>query len=130
MNANDNNPIPTASEAADADLSELQLALMQVLWTRAEASVAEVTEALRSSRGLALTAVRRDARPLAYRAVVAPETVQRRMVGGLLSGLFGGKPSALLAHLVGQGQVSDDELQAMRALLAQAKPPAPGGTDA
>ena len=117
---------------------------MQVLWTRTEASVADVTEALRPSRGLALTTVatlltrlerrglvaaRREARPLAYRALVAPEAVQRRMVGGLLSGLFGGKPSALLAHLVGQGKVSDDELQAMRALLAQATPPADGGTD-
>lgn len=117
------------------DLSELQLALMQVLWHRQEASVAEVAEALRPERDLAHTTVatlltrlekrgllasRREARALLYRPLLQPEAVQKRMVGGLLSGLFGGRPSQLLAHLVGQGQVSDEELRAMRELLAQA----------
>jgi BlaI family transcriptional regulator, penicillinase repressor len=115
-------------------LSELQLALMQAIWTRGEASNAEVLEALRPQRDLAHTTVatlltrlekrgllasRREGRTLVYRSLVEPEQVQRAMVGGLLSRLFEGKPSRLLAHLVGEGQVSDDELAQMRALLAR-----------
>lgn len=118
-----------------SDLSELQLALMQVLWTRGEASVAEVAESLRPQRELAHTTVatlltrlekrgllsaRREARALLYRPLVQAEAVQRRMVGGLLGRLFGGSPSSLLAHLIDQGEVSQDELKAMRQLLEQA----------
>jgi predicted transcriptional regulator len=132
-----NQPSPSDDEQASG-LSELQLALMQVLWRQQEASVAEVAEALRPERDLAHTTVatlltrlekrgllasRREARALLYRPLLQPEAVQKRMVGGLLSGLFGGRPSQLLAHLVGQGQVSADELQAMRELLAQAAEP-------
>ena len=119
----------------EQDLSELQLALMQVLWARGEASTAEVAEALRPERELAHTTVatlltrlekrgllasRRESRALLYRPLLQPEAVQRRMVGGLLGSLFGGRPSSLLAHLIAQGEVSDDELAAMRQLLAQA----------
>lgn len=120
----------------DSGLSELQLALMQVLWQRGEASTAEVAEALRPQRELAHTTVatlltrlekrgllasRREARALVYRPLVAPEAVQRRMLGGLLGSLFGGKPSQLLAHLIGEGEVSADELRAMRELLERAR---------
>ena len=119
-------------ELESPGLSELQLALMQILWTRGEASNAEMLEALRPQRDLAHTTVatlltrlekrglvasRREGRSLLYRSLVEPEQVQRAMVGGLLSRLFEGKPSRLLAHLVGEGRVSDDELAQMRALL-------------
>lgn len=114
-------------------LSELQLALMQAIWARGEASNADVLEALKPERELAHTTVatllsrlekrgliqsRREGRTLLYRSLVAPEQVQRSMVGGLLSSLFGGQPSRLLAHLVGDGKVSRSELAEMRALLA------------
>lgn len=128
------------NDEPDTGLSELQLALMQILWQRGEASTAEVAEALRPQRELAHTTVatlltrlekrgllasRREARALIYRPLVAPEAVQRRMLGGLLGNLFGGRPSALLAHLIGNAEVSDEELQAMRRLLAKARSKAP-----
>ncbi len=117
------------------ELSELQLCLMQVLWQRGEASTAEVAEALRPERELAHTTVatlltrlekrgllssRRDGRSLVYRPLVQAEAVQRQRVGELLGSLFGGRPSSLLAHLLGQGRVNEQELRAMRELLDRA----------
>jgi predicted transcriptional regulator len=117
----------------DVSLSELQLALMRVLWTRGQASTAEVAEALREQqRPLAHTTVatlltrlekrgllasERDGRALVYRPAVSEPEVQRSMVSGLLSTLFGGQPAALLSHLVAEGELGDDDLAQMRALL-------------
>jgi len=117
----------------DVSLSELQLALMRVLWTRGRASTAEVAEAMREQqRPLAHTTVatllsrlekrgllasERDGRALVYSAAVSEPEVQRSMVSGLLSTLFGGRPEALLSHLVEEGELGDDDLARMRAML-------------
>jgi predicted transcriptional regulator len=117
----------------DVSLSELQLALMRVLWARGRASTAEVAEAMREQqRPLAHTTVatllsrlekrgllasERDGRALVYRAAVSEPEVQRAMVSGLLSTLFGGRPEALLSHLVEEGELGDDDLARMRAML-------------
>jgi len=116
----------------DVSLSDLQLALMRVLWARGEASTADVVEALRAERPLAHTTVatlltrlekrgllstRRDGRTLLYRAAVSEPEVQRSMVSGLLSTLFEGKASALLNHLLHESEIGDDDLAQMRALL-------------
>lgn len=117
----------------DVSLSELQLALMRVLWTRGRASTAEVAEAMREQqRPLAHTTVatllsrlekrgllasERDGRALVYRAAVSEPEVQRSMVSGLLSTLFGGRPEALLSHLVEEGELGDDDTARMRAML-------------
>ena len=124
----------------DVSLSELQLAVMRQLWQRGpegEASTADVAEGLREERGLAHTTVatmltrlekrgllasRREGRGLLYRARVSEAQVQRSMVSGLLSTLFEGKASALVSHLIDQGEKLDDaELAALRTLLKKAK---------
>ena len=106
----------------DVTLSELQLALMRVLWARGQASTAEVahtTVATLLSRleKRGLIASERDGRALVYRAAVSEPEVQRSLVSGLLSTLFGGRPEALLSHLVEEGELVDDDLARMRALL-------------
>ena len=125
----------SATEDHDVTLSDLQLALMRVLWARDEASVADIAAAL-DERELAHTTVatvltrlakrglvsaRRDGRQLIYRAEVAEPDVRRSMVGGLLRSVFGGDPKALLAHLVDEREVSGRDLDRVRELL-QRKP--------
>lgn len=117
----------------DTSLSELQLELMRVLWTRGEASTADVAEVLANSRGLAHTTIatllsrlekrgvvasRRDGRQLVYRALVGQGEVQRSMVSGLLDNLFGGDARALLAHLVREEEIAPGDLDRVRELLA------------
>jgi BlaI family transcriptional regulator, penicillinase repressor len=124
----------TQTDDSDVSLSELQLDLMRVLWTRGEASVAEIADALADSRDLAHTTVatlltrlakrdlvsaRRDGRQLVYRAEVEEPEVRRSMVGGLLRNVFGGDPAALLAHLVSERDVDGRDLERVRALLGR-----------
>lgn len=116
-------------------LTELQIDLLDVLWTRGEASTAEVCRALGPSRDLALSTVatllsrlqkkgvvahRKVGRQHVYRATVSRGDVRRSMVRDLTRSLFGGDPAELMLHLVAAHQVDDGELDRLRALLDEA----------
>ncbi len=117
-------------------LSELQIAVMRELWSRHEASTAEVAQALADRRGLAHTTVatlltrlekrgvvaaRRDGRQLVYRALVSEAQVRRSMVAGLLGSVFGGDAPALVSHLVRESELGAGDLERIKRLLAKAK---------
>lgn len=114
------------------ELSELQLAVMDVLWERGEAAVSEVHEALRHGRGCALTTVattltrlekrgvvshRQDGRQYLYRPEIPREDVRRSMVGALTERLFRGDPALLLNHLLTEQEIDPDELRRLKSLL-------------
>lgn len=124
------------SREEDVALSELQIAVMRELWSRQEASTAEVAQALAGQRGLAHTTVatllsrlekrgvvaaRRDGRQLVYRALVSEDQVRRSMVAGLLTTVFGGDAPALVSHLVRESDIGADDLERIKRLLAKAK---------
>lgn len=113
-------------------LGELQLAIMQVLWDRGAATVAEVHAALVESRGLALTTIatmlskmekkgvvehHREGRQFVYRPGVAQDHVQRSMVGDLTERLFGGDITALVSHLLSAREIQPDELAELKRLI-------------
>lgn len=121
---------------ADVSLSEPQLAVMRVLWSKPDSSVSDIAEALRSERPLAHTTVAtmltrlekralvastRDGRQFTYRATVTESQVQRSMVSGLLANLFRGDASALLSHLVREDDIGASDLERRRVLLGQRK---------
>ena len=85
-------------------LTELQLALLSILWERQEASTAEICEALKPERILAHTTVatllsrlerrgvvshRKNGRHYIYRPMVSQADVKRSMVSELTEALFG-----------------------------------------
>jgi len=122
------------SEAEAHLLTELQLAVMRVLWERGEANVAEIWEALRPERGLAQTTVatllsrldkrgavthRREARQFVYRAAVSEPQVRRVMVRELTARLFDGDVTALVSHLLSGREVSAGDLAKVKAMLEQ-----------
>src|SRR5262245_18067004 len=113
-------------------LSELQLAILRVLWKRGEASTAEVVAELGARRGLAPTtlatlltrlgkrgvlAQRREGRTLVYRALVSESDVQRSMVADLVANVFKGDATELLAHLLREEDVAPGDLEKLRARL-------------
>lgn len=116
-------------------LSDLQVAILRVLWRDGEATVAQVQDALRADgRDLAHTSVatmltrlearevvsrRTEGRQFVYRARVAEADVKRSMVGALTEKLFAGDPAALVHHLIDEGAIDPDELARLRALLAK-----------
>ncbi len=124
-------------------LSDLQIAILRVLWEREEATVAQVQDDLQAERGLAHTTVatllsrlvkrgvvsrRTEGRQHVYRAEVEERDVRRSMVSALTERLFAGDPSALVHHLIDEGAIDADELARLRALLAEQ--PAKGDRDA
>jgi len=117
-------------------LGELQHAIMQVLWARDEATVAEVHEALFDERGLAPTTIatmlrkmedkgvvahRVEDRHFVYLATVSEDAVRSTMVSELLDRLFAGDPAALVSHLVADHDIDEAEVERLRALLNHAE---------
>ena len=113
-------------------LGDLQHAIMTILWARGEATTAEVHEALRDQRGLAFTTIatmlhkmedkgivshRASGRQFVYRPTVTEDQVRRSMVGELVERLFGGDPTALVAHLVSENEIDAGELRELRRRL-------------
>ncbi|KQZ38717.1 BlaI/MecI/CopY family transcriptional regulator [Duganella sp. Root1480D1] len=118
--------------ANDVSLSEMQLSVMRVLWSKQSATVAEVVAALRGTRLLAHTTVAtvlnrlekrqlveswRDGRQLVFRALASEEQVQRSMVTGLVSNLFSGSAGELMSYLLRSKDVDSDDLAKIRAML-------------
>ncbi len=125
-----------AKRQRKTQLSDLQLAVMRVLWSRGEATTADVVADLAAERGLAHTTVatlltrlekrgvvaqRRDGRTWIYSASMSETEVQRSMVADLVASLFGGDRTALVAHLVSTDEVSSGDLAAVRARLRAAR---------
>ncbi|HXY36316.1 MAG TPA: BlaI/MecI/CopY family transcriptional regulator [Planctomycetaceae bacterium] len=113
-------------------LAVLQLAIIQVLWERSEATVAEVREALQETRPLAHTTVgtmlakmerngqvrhRFEGRVNIYRAAVQREKVRRSMLADLTAQLFGGDLAEMVSHLLDSREVSADELARLKQLI-------------
>jgi len=114
-------------------LGDLQLAIMRILWSQGEASVADVHEALEPERGLALTTIatmlakmekkgvvdhRAEGRRFIYRPTVSEGQVRRSMVTDLTSQLFRGDVFALVNHLLSEHEIDARELDQLRGLIA------------
>jgi predicted transcriptional regulator len=117
-------------------LGELQHAIMQVLWARDEATVAEVHDALYEQRGLAPTTIATmlrkmedkgvvghsvEERHFVYSPTVTEDEVRSSMVGELLDRLFAGDPAALVSHLVADRDIGEVEIERLRELLERAE---------
>ena len=115
---------------------DLQLAIMQVLWEKGRATVAEVHRALLPSRGLALTTIatmlskmekkgvlkhHQSGRQYVYQPTVDRHEVHRSMVGDLVDRLFAGDAAALVSHLLAEREIDPDELDQIKAMIAEAE---------
>ncbi len=113
-------------------LAELQLAIMQVLWERREATVGEVRDDLESWRPLAYTTVgtmltkmeeksfvkhRSDGRTNVYRPAIRRDQVSRSMVLDLSKRLFAGDITQMVSHLLDGQQVTREELAALKKMI-------------
>jgi BlaI family penicillinase repressor len=117
-------------------LGNLQLRIMKALWTRNEATVAEVQQSLIGAPPLAYTTVatmlrkmenrslvshRTEGRSFIYRAAVAEDAVTRSMADDLLDRVFEGNLSDMVSHLLSTREVSRQELRKLERLIAERK---------
>ncbi len=115
-------------------LAELQLAIMQVLWDRDEATVGEVREALQPGRNLAYTTVgtmlskmeangqvshRNEGRVNVYRPKLKREQVRRSMVSDLADRLFHGDVAELMCHVLDGCEVTREDLAEVKHLIRE-----------
>lgn len=116
-------------------LGELQLAIMQVLWQRGEASAADVHTAL-LARQLAPTTIatmltkmeqkglvdhRAEGRKFLYRPLLSEAEVRRASVEEVRERLFGGDTAALVSHLISERPLPRSELSRLKSLIAEAE---------
>jgi len=117
-------------------LTDLQLAIMRILWDRAEATVVEVQTRLRPERDLAQTTIatllsrlekrgvvehRLDGRQFVYRPLVTEQEVRRSMVSELTTLLFDGSPEALMSHLLRSREMAPGDLDRVKRMIADAE---------
>lgn len=121
------------SKPAVRRLGDLQLQILKILWTRAEATVAEVHQSVTTREPLAYTTIatmlrkmesrglvghRTDGRTFVYRAAVSEDQVTRGMAGHVLDRLFEGRLSDLVQHLLTSREISAAELDRLDQLIA------------
>ena len=117
-------------------LGDLQLHIMQSLWQRSEATVAEVLQDLQPHTDLAYTTVatmlrkmearglvrhRTEGRSFIYAAKVAAHEVSRGMADHLVDRLFEGSLLDAVSHLLTTRDVSRQELDELQKLIAAHK---------
>lgn len=112
-------------------LTEAELRLMEVLWQKRRATVAEVAEALPPpplAYNTVLTTMRileqkgyvqheEEGRAYVYEPLVERDDAAKNAVGYLLKRFFGNKSAALALRLVEEERPSDEELARLKALI-------------
>jgi predicted transcriptional regulator len=117
-------------------LGDLQLRIMQILWQRTEAAVAEVHQTLagegdwayttiatmlRKMEGRGLVRHRLHERKFLYRPAIKAEEVTRKISAHFIDRLFEGSLADMIAHLLTTRQISREELTRLEALIAERK---------
>ena len=112
--------------------TDSELAILQILWRRGPSSVREIWKELGEKSGYTTVLkflqimfekrlVRRDDRQQThiYEAAAAKTKTQERLMTGVIDRVFGGSTGELVLRALSAKKVSDEELSAIRALLAE-----------
>ena len=112
--------------------TELELAILKILWRQWPATVRQVRDALAEGRPLAYTSVmttmnimvrkgylerRKDGNTYHYSPRVSRQVTSRRMLRDLVSRVFDGSAASLMLNLLETGDVDEAELRKMRELI-------------
>ena len=120
-------------------LTEAELRLMKILWRRGESAVTDLVAAMPDGETLAYNSVlttirileqkgyvehRQEGRAFVYRPCVAEQEASRSEVRHLMSRFFGNSRERLLLSLLGDEEISPDELQRLKEAIQVAAPDA------
>jgi predicted transcriptional regulator len=117
-------------------LTEAELRIMRILWDRGESLVSDLVAAMPSETPLAYTSVlttvrileqkgyvrhRQEGRAFLYRPCVAEHDASRSEVRHVLGRFFDNSRERLMLSLLGDGEVTLDELQRLKEAIAEAE---------
>jgi predicted transcriptional regulator len=118
-------------------LTEAELRLMKILWRRGESAVTDLVAAMPDGETLAYNSVlttirileqkgyvehRQEGRAFVYRPCVAEYEASRSEVRHVLSRFFGNSRERLLLSLLGDEELTPDELQRLKDAVRDAAP--------
>jgi predicted transcriptional regulator len=117
-------------------LTEAELRIMRILWVRGESLVSDLVAAMPEDAPLAYTSVlttvrileqkgyvehRQEGRAFLYRPRVAEHEASRSEVNHMLHRFFGNSRERLLLTLLGEGDMTSEELQRLKNVIAEAE---------
>ena len=123
-------------------LTEAELRLMKILWRRGESAVTDLVAAMPEGETLAYNSVlttirileqkgyvehRQEGRAFVYRPCVLEQEASRSEVRHLMSRFFGDSREQLLLSLLGDDEISAEELQRLKEAIQGAAPDAEEG---
>jgi predicted transcriptional regulator len=118
-------------------LTEAELRLMKILWRRGESAVGDLVAAIPDGETLAYNSVlttirileqkgyvehRQEGRAFVYRPLVAEEEAGRSEVRHLMSRFFGNSREQLLLSLLGDDEMTPEELNRLKEAIESAAP--------
>jgi len=118
-------------------LTEAELRLMKILWRRGESAVNDLVAAMPDGETLAYNSVlttirileqkgyvghRQEGRAFIYWPVIAEHEASRSEVKHILSRFFGNSREQLLLSLLGDGEISREELDRLKTAIDAATP--------
>ena len=125
--------MPRTKRKTPARLTVGEIELLQTLWKTGPATIAEVHEQLDSSVGYTTVQTRLNRlvakrvaskssrRPAKYCAAVSAEDVNRADLNVLVGRVNDGAFVPLVAHLIRDRSISEDELRELRSLIEEAE---------
>ena len=114
-------------------LTEAELRLMKVLWARGESAVSDLTAAVADETPLAYTSVlttvrilerkgyvqhRQEGRAFLYSPLIAQHEAGRSEVRHVLQRFFGNSREGLLLSLLGDDEITPEELKRLKEAIA------------
>jgi predicted transcriptional regulator len=117
-------------------LTEAELRIMRILWVRGESLVSDMVAAMPEDAPLAYTSVlttvrileqkgyvehRQEGRAFLYKTCVAEHEASRSEVNHMLHRFFGNSRERLLLTLLGEGDMTPDELQRLKNAITEAE---------
>ncbi len=126
-------------------LTEAELRLMKILWRRGESAVTDLVAALPDGEELAYNSVlttirileqkgyvehRQEGRAFVYRPSIAEQEASRSEIRNVLNRFFGNSREQLVLSLLGDEEISVDELERLKEAVRGAAPDAGAVPDA
>jgi BlaI family penicillinase repressor len=121
----------------DIKLSEFELDVMNILWQAGKASAPEVHEKIkldkdvsystvktiidRLEQKLALTRVYQQGRTIYYAPTIEREALSTPLLKGFLKRMFAGDPHKMVAQLLANEQLDNNEIEQLENMLAAQK---------
>jgi predicted transcriptional regulator len=117
-------------------LTEAELRLMKLLWSRGESAVSDLVAAMPDGEALAYTSVlttvrileqkgyvkhRQEGRAFLYRPCVAEQEASRSEIKHMMQRFFGNSRERLLLSVLGDDDIDSEELSRLKALIAMAR---------